>query len=104
MLPMAASAQRLVITLTALLSLAATSFEVASIKPAVPDSFGSSGEDGRKGLIKVYNVTLKRCIRYAYGMPETQILGGPKWVDSHRYDIIAKADQPVGEPELLKTL
>ena len=58
----------------------------------------------RNGLLKVYNVSLKRCIRYAYGMPETQILGGPKWVDDVRYDILAKADQPLKEPELLKML
>jgi uncharacterized protein (TIGR03435 family) len=70
----------------------------------LPDAAGSSGEDGRNGFLKVYNVTLKRCIRYAYGMPETQIVGGPKWVDDIRYDITAKADQPISEPELLKML
>jgi uncharacterized protein (TIGR03435 family) len=80
------------------------SFDVASIKPAVPDAFGSSGEDGRNGFLKVYNVSLKRCIRYAYGMPETQIVGGPRWVDELRYDITARADRPIGEPELLKML
>jgi uncharacterized protein (TIGR03435 family) len=37
-------------------------------------------------------------------MPETQILGGPQWVDDLRYDIRAKADQPLKEPELLKML
>jgi uncharacterized protein (TIGR03435 family) len=84
--------------------LAQASFEVASIRPAVPDTFGSSGEDGRNGLLKVYNVTLKRCIRYAYGMPETQILGGPRWVDDRRYDITARADRPIAEAELLKML
>jgi uncharacterized protein (TIGR03435 family) len=88
----------------ALLGLGQASFQVATIKPAVPDAAGSSGEDGRRGLLKIYNVTLKRCIRYAYNMPETQILGGAKWVDEIRYDITAKADEPVAESELLKML
>ena len=88
---------------TALL-LQASSFEVATIKPAVPDAGGSSGEDGRRGVLRVYNVTLKRCIRYAYAVAENQILGGPKWIDDLRYDIVAKADHPAGEPELLTML
>ncbi len=79
-------------------------FEAVTIKPAVPNAVGSSGEDGRNGFLKVYNVTLKRCIRYAYRMPETQIVGGPKWVDEVRYDINAKAAEPIAEPELLTML
>jgi uncharacterized protein (TIGR03435 family) len=80
------------------------SFEVATIKTAVPDAGGSSGEDGRNGLLKVYNVSLRRCIRYAYGIPEGQIFGGAKWVDDLQYDIAAKADFPASEPELLNML
>jgi uncharacterized protein (TIGR03435 family) len=80
------------------------SFEEASIKKSVPDAFGSSGEDGRRGVLKMYNVRLKRCIRYAYGIAEDQILGGPKWTDELKYDILAKADHPAGEPELLTML
>lgn len=79
-------------------------FAVATIKPAVPDSAGSSGEDGNSGLLKVYNVSLRRCIRYAYGIPEGQIAGGLRWVDDLRFDITAKADYPASEPELLKML
>jgi uncharacterized protein (TIGR03435 family) len=82
----------------------AASFEVATIKPAGPDEAGSSGEDGRNGVLKMWNVSLKRCIRYAYTIPEGQILGGPKWIDELGYDILAKADQPAGEPELLTML
>jgi uncharacterized protein (TIGR03435 family) len=85
---MPALALRLCLLLAAALSLAATTFEVASIKPAIPDAFGSSGEDGKNGLLKVYNVNLRRCIRYAYGVP----------------DITARADQPVAEPQLLTML
>ena len=85
---------------TALL-LQAASFEAATIKPASPDEAGYSGEDGRNGVLKMWNVSLKRCISYAYRIPEGQILGGPKWIDELSYDILAKADQPVGESELL---
>jgi uncharacterized protein (TIGR03435 family) len=86
------------------LLLQAASFEVASIRTAVPDAGGSSGEDGRDGLLRVYNVTLKRCMRYAYAVAEDQIVGGPKWIDDLRYDILAKADHRAGEPELLMML
>jgi uncharacterized protein (TIGR03435 family) len=80
------------------------SFEVATIKRAVPDDAGSSGEDGRNGVLKMWNVSLKRCIRYAYDIPEDQILGGPKWIDELRYDILAKVDHSVDEPVLLTML
>jgi uncharacterized protein (TIGR03435 family) len=99
-----ASAGGLCVAIVAALGLGQASFQVATIRPAVPDAGGSSGEDGRNGLLKVYNVSLRRCIRYAYGMPETQILGGPKWADDLRYDITAKTDQPLAETALLKLL
>jgi uncharacterized protein (TIGR03435 family) len=79
-------------------------FEVASIKPASPDEAGISGGDGRNGVLKMWNVTLKRLIRSAYSIPEDQILGGPKWIDELSYDILAKADHPAGGPELLTML
>jgi uncharacterized protein (TIGR03435 family) len=78
------------------------SFDVATIKRAVPSA--ASGEDGRNGVLKMWNVSLKRCIGYAYNIPEDQILGGPKWIDELRYDILAKVDHSVDEPELLKML
>ena len=90
--------------LLAAASVEGATFVAASIKAAQPDPYGSSGEDSRNGTLKVYNVTLKRCIRYAYGVAETQIFGGPKWVDDTRYDILAKADYAASENEMLKML
>ena len=104
MATLSAAVLRFSIGLALALGLGQASFEVASIKPAVPDAFGSSGEDGRNGFLKVYNVSLRRCIKYAYRIPETQILGGPKWADELHYDITARAAQPVSESELLKML
>jgi hypothetical protein len=59
------------------LFLNAASFEAATVKPANPDAAGSSGEDGRNGSLNVYNVTLKRCIRYAYGISAIRSLAAP---------------------------
>ncbi len=84
--------------------LAAASFDAATIKPASPEEAPYSGEDGRNGVLKMWNVSLKRCIRYAYKIPEDRILGGPKWIEELSYDILAKADHPAAEPELLTML
>ncbi len=73
-------------------------FEVASIKTtsATQNSF-SSGLNTASGRLTATNVTLKRCIMGAYAIGPNQIFGGPGWLDTDRFDIAAKADQPVGD-------
>lgn len=85
-------------------TLPAPAFEVASIKPSTAEPGSSSGITTDTGRIAGRNVTLKRCIRGAYGMPEAQIFGGPKWVDEERYDIDAKAAGRAGDHELMEML
>ena len=79
-------------------------FDVASIKLSTAEPGASSGINTDTGKIHAYNVTLKRCIRGAYDIPEPRILGGPKWVDEERYDIDAKAPGPAGGQELMVML
>jgi uncharacterized protein (TIGR03435 family) len=82
----------------------APAFEAASIKPSKAEPGSSSGIPTRKGSISARNVTLKRCIRGAYDVQESQIIGGPKWVAEDRYDIDAKAAGPAGDRELMEML
>jgi uncharacterized protein (TIGR03435 family) len=72
-------------------------FEVASVKPADPDS--RRGLDFRTapgGSLTVTNLTLQALIQEAFGVKRYQIAGGPKWMDSDRFDIAAKA---AGDPD-----
>jgi uncharacterized protein (TIGR03435 family) len=68
------------------------SFEVASVKP------NNSG-DGRMrmqiqpgGRINLDNVTLRLMIRNAYRIQEFQVVGGPDWLASDRFDVAARAE------------
>lgn len=80
-------------------------FEVASIKPTPADQYnGSSGIKSGHGRITASGVTLKRCIIGAYGVGPSQIVGGPPWLDSDRFEIAAKADQPLGDAGLMTML
>jgi uncharacterized protein (TIGR03435 family) len=66
-------------------------FEVASIKPNTTNErmyFGLRG-----GSLTVRNITAKGLIQIAYGKREFQIVGGPGWIASERFDIDAKAGQ-----------
>jgi uncharacterized protein (TIGR03435 family) len=81
----------------------AASFEAASIKPTVAQPGSSSGVTTRKGSLSAGNVTLKRCIRAAYDVQESQI-AGPDWIGEDRYDIEAKAAGPAGDRELMAML
>jgi uncharacterized protein (TIGR03435 family) len=79
-------------------------FEVASIKPSIDPPGSLVGIFESKGRISAKNVTLKRCVRGAYDVPEPQVLGGPKWAELDRYDIEAKAAGPAGGHELMLML
>jgi uncharacterized protein (TIGR03435 family) len=67
-------------------------FEVASIKlrRATPGPLSVSTGVGPAG-IDYKNVTLMTCIRAAYGFQRYRILGGDDWLNSERYDILARA-------------
>lgn len=73
---------------------AAPSFEVASIKP------NNSG-DGRvmmqnqPGRFTATNITLRLLIRNAYQLQDFQISGGPSWIGSDHFDIVAKIEASV---------
>ena len=71
-------------TLFAQQAAAPPAFEVASIKPSLEPPGRVVGIFESKGRISAKNVTLKRCVRGAYDLPEPQIIGGPKWVDQDR--------------------
>jgi uncharacterized protein (TIGR03435 family) len=69
----------------------APAFEVASVKPAPPPVGGKLIVDmgGDPGMIDYKNVSLKTLIAQAYEVKEFQV-SGPEWIDSARFDILAK--------------
>jgi uncharacterized protein (TIGR03435 family) len=75
-------------------------FEVASIKPHKPDPTGSAGVSAQHGRLNAMNVTLQNLIMSAYELHEFQVSGGPAWIDSERYDLVAKAENDAGGKEL----
>jgi len=73
----------------ALLAGGQPAFEVASVKP-------SSGSDGptmqieRGGRFTAIGITLRNLITLAYGIADEDLSGAPSWIDSARFDIVAK--------------
>jgi uncharacterized protein (TIGR03435 family) len=78
-------------------------FEVASVKVshAPPDNDASKTT---VGSVWMRNMTLRASIGMAYNVKELQVLGGPKWLDSERYDIDAKSAGAAKSPELMAML
>jgi uncharacterized protein (TIGR03435 family) len=80
-------------------------FEVASVK-AVPAASGKP-LDFRTypgGRLEVTNLTLKSILQLAYGVKGYQLTGGPAWLDTDRFDIVAKASGDASRAELLAML
>ena len=72
----------------------APSFEVASVKPAAPQAgsgFRSSMHTSL-GEVRITNYSLKTLLMNAYDVKNFQI-AGPDWLDSQRFDIVAKVPQ-----------
>jgi uncharacterized protein (TIGR03435 family) len=82
-------------------------FEVASIKPAAPDARGSYIRPGPGGGVSITNMSLKDLIVMAWRVQPFQISGGPAWLDSIHYDIVAKPEARPKQneiPEMLQAL
>jgi uncharacterized protein (TIGR03435 family) len=69
------------------------SFEVASIKRSAPDAKGFFLQIQPGGGLRATGATVKNLIALAYGLREFQISGGPRWADSDRFDINARAER-----------
>jgi len=74
-------------------------FDVASVKANRSTQRGS-GIDTEPGKVTIRNVSLKLIIQAAYGVKGYQI-SGFGWLESERYDIVAKAGSPVWEDDKL---
>ena len=66
-------------------------FEVATIKPGNPEAQGK-GIMVRGRNFSTINTSLSDLITFAYGLHARQITGGPAWLESEKYDLVAKPD------------
>jgi len=68
-------------------------FTVATIKK---NSSGDASQSMRLqpgGRILATNQPLRRLIVFAYGLQPQQLAGGPSWLDTDRFDVVAQADR-----------
>jgi uncharacterized protein (TIGR03435 family) len=70
-------------------------FEVASIKPSPKDAQGGFIRAMPGGQTYVaQNATLRLMITLMYKVADGQVVGGPSWMNSDRWDVQAKAEHP----------
>jgi uncharacterized protein (TIGR03435 family) len=81
-------------------------FEVASVKANTTGGIRVvTGATSRGGQFTVINAPLREIIRVAYGPRQPQeIVGGPDWIDSARFDIQARAGKEITPSEAFRML
>jgi uncharacterized protein (TIGR03435 family) len=90
------SPKTLVFVATAMLAQPQTTrneFDVVSVKPSAPEehnSFMIRSLPG--GTIRMAGVPLRMMIMESYGVKAFQLSGGPDWIRTARWDVLAKAD------------
>lgn len=71
---------------------AAPAFDVASVKPNQSGEAESAAFVQPGGRYTATNVTVRFLVKSAYGLHDDQVVGGPAWMNSDRFDIAARAD------------
>jgi uncharacterized protein (TIGR03435 family) len=77
-------------------------FEVASVKPASPDALGVMMRFMPGGGLRIVNASLKDIISIAFDVDRRQITGGPDWINSERFDIVATSPQRSDDEKLIR--
>jgi uncharacterized protein (TIGR03435 family) len=85
----------------------APAFEVAAIKPSDPAARNNGcfmkGQTGGQTFIGRC-ITARLLITYSYKIIDSQLVGGPGWLDTELYDFDAKADHSLTRAELAPML
>ena len=69
---------------------APSTFDVISIKPTEGQPRNSGFRRASPGMLNATNITVRMLVEFAYDVRDDQISGGPAWLDSARYEIVAK--------------
>ncbi len=77
-----------------------SSFEVASVKRHKPGDPGGT-TNFPPGRYIATNLTVRSIIQRAYQVQYVQIVGGPSWIETDRFDIDAKAHTAVPPDQML---
>ena len=56
------------------------------------------------GRLTATNVPLRLLLRTAFDVQDFQMVGGPSWITSDRFDIIAKAPEGAVTPEQVRPM
>jgi uncharacterized protein (TIGR03435 family) len=82
-------------------------FEVASITPCKPGTPEPPGEHAGMvqftypgGRFRASATTLNFLLEWAYGIQPSQHSGGPSWIETDRYDVIAKAENNASDDQM----
>jgi uncharacterized protein (TIGR03435 family) len=85
------AAQQSIVPASPMAADAHPSFEVATIKPAGPNQLkGNFLIGGHR--IYIENQSVDSLLSVAYAIHQKQIVDGPAWLDTQRYDIVGQAD------------
>ena len=82
---------------------AATTFEVATVRPNKSGGGATLVPGLRNGTLSARNASLEVLICYAYGVSGLQIVG-PSWLDTEHFDLAGKAPQGVSDNQLMPLL
>jgi len=66
-------------------------FEVATIKPTDPETKGTTARLQPTGLVTVTGMPLKQLMQIAWDITSDDLLEGPKWIETARFDVVARA-------------
>jgi uncharacterized protein (TIGR03435 family) len=88
-------------SITAVSSAQRPSFAVATIRPSsAAVQFEHDGKtETSPGSVRMQDVSVQTCIKWAYGVQDSQI-SGPAWIQSEKFDITAKADNPATDDQM----
>ena len=76
-------------------------FEVAELKPSAPDAPGPRAQVLPTGQVFASAVPLRLLIRLAWNINSDEMIDGPKFLDTAKFDLVAKAfSGPAGQQQI----